>query len=217
MNRKIFVIGGDSGYCNWMQGEIVDKMHQADLVVFTGGSDVSPNLYGEPSHPTTSCDGGRDAREGLQFIDALAMNKKLIGICRGSQFLCVMAGGKLVQDQEMQPYRHDMFTSTVGRIVVSSTHHQAQYPWNLPPDDWELLGCTSRLSSWHHDGKGNEIINAPFPKPEGTEVEVAYYKTINALAIQPHPEHYYASDLSHDKESIKYFQNLLNLHMEGKL
>ncbi len=223
MKRKIYIVGGDYTYANWMDGVIVNEMKDADLVCFAGGEDVSPHLYGEPTHPKTGCNPTRDGREVMKFKDALEDGKKLIGICRGAQFLCVAGGGKLVQDQQPQPYYHKM-TSQRGEYVVTSTHHQAQYPWGIPPEGdeegFEILGWTNGLSKWHEDGRGDEIVNggmthAGVPNPSRVEVEIAYYRKIKALCIQPHPEHMYG-DPRH-LTSIIYFQLLLNDLMEDRL
>ena len=45
MSRKIYVVGYGRSYANWMQGEIVPDMKDADLVLFTGGEDISSELY----------------------------------------------------------------------------------------------------------------------------------------------------------------------------
>ena len=208
--RKIHVVGGDVGYANWMNGEIVPKMEDADLVVFTGGEDVHPSLYDEPAHPSTSSNLWRDFQEKKEFGFAYQSRKRLVGICRGAQFLCVMAGGKLVQDQAPQPHYHWMQTLEGKRILVTSTHHQAQFPWGIPPAYRQLLGWTEGLSKWHEDGRGKEIVNTG----TGIEVEVCKYTEIKALCIQPHPEYYYGHKGKDFEDSIAYFQNLLNAHME---
>lgn len=81
--RKIYVVGNSTGYIRWMDGELVDNMKDADLVVFTGGEDVDPQLYGDPRNPTTSSNLTRDRYEVLEFNEALELKKHIIGICRG--------------------------------------------------------------------------------------------------------------------------------------
>jgi gamma-glutamyl-gamma-aminobutyrate hydrolase PuuD len=227
MSRKIYVVGGDYSYANWMQPtSIVKSIKDADLVVFTGGEDVTPAIYGEPAHPKSYYNVQRDFAERIEFESAHGMGKKIVGICRGAQFLCVMAGGKLVQDQEVQPRYHDMQTIDGKTIKVTSTHHQAQWPYNLTLGDYEILGFTDHLSGWHEDGQEKEIVlgNAGIMQygenrsgDNLLEVEVCYYPKIQALGIQPHPEYYYGSKDPELKESISYFQDLLNKHMGGKL
>src|SRR5262245_793233 len=68
------------------------------VVFFAGGADVSPSFYDErPGSRTRGVDAARDEQERDLFRLARAANLPMIGICRGAQFLCVMAGGRLCQ------------------------------------------------------------------------------------------------------------------------
>ena len=89
--KKIYRAGNNYHYANWI-------LPLADLVMFTGGSDVTPMYYGHNKEPYTSINTERDIEEFDIFSQASALNKKCIGICRGAQFLCVASGGKLIQD-----------------------------------------------------------------------------------------------------------------------
>ncbi len=66
------------------------------LVCFTGGSDVSPELYGH-RNLESGCNKARDEKEVLIFEMAKKHGIPMTGICRGSQFLNVMCGGTMVQ------------------------------------------------------------------------------------------------------------------------
>ena len=223
---KLYVVGGSSGealsHAGWLHADLVPTIEQADLVLFRGGDDVNPALYGEPRHPSTQTPNlARDKFEVAEFKVALHLKKPLIGICRGSQFLCVMAGGKLVQDQSGQGSVHRVHVwnkpSLADRqiagsieIVVSSTHHQAQYPWDLPSAEFRILGWTYGLSEYHDDGKGRELVLIDEPGISKREVEIAYYRRINALGIQSHPEYDFDT-------SDSYMRGLVDLLMTGKL
>ena len=191
--RNIYIVGGNSGYINWMQGEECRDMRRADLVVFTGGEDVSPQLYGKKHHSTSYHNLMRDASEMDEFKIARDLNIPILGICRGAQFLCVMAGGILVQHQS-HPARHAInainidskWAESVVEITVTSTHHQRQYPWLLPANQFKLLGW-SNLSPFSF-GEDNEDLSFDKDGKVLPEVENCYYKKINALAIQSHPE-----------------------------
>ncbi len=115
--RKIYVVGGSNGYANWMEGEIVSTMQEADLVVFTGGEDVNPALYDKRAHPATYFNRRRDSEEIVAFDDARSLNKKIVGVCRGAQLLCALAGGILVQNQT-HPWVHSMAISEDDNIQV---------------------------------------------------------------------------------------------------
>lgn len=209
MKRKIFVIGGDIPYARWMGGRIVDTISQADLVVLTGGADWNPMVYGEPAHKTTFYDNRRDKFEIDMARLAISYGKKLIGICRGGQGLCALAGGKLVQHSN-HPAFHSLMTSDGYTPMTTSSHHQMQYPWAVK--NWKLLAWTKGLSDFNLSGNGEEMVigmgtdNTSLP-----EVEIALYPELNALAIQGHPE------WLAEGSSLDYFRSLLDRHMEGEL
>jgi len=208
-NRCIYVVGPSIDYADWMQGKLVSSMEDADLVVFTGGEDVSPNLYGDSKHPTTSCNPNRDGYETGIYHQALQLKKPMIGICRGSQFLCVMNGGKLVQHQQNSPYLHLIKTFDDKLLEITSEHHQAAYPWNLKHgEDFKTLAWTNGFSKFHFDGKGNELLYAK----EKCEVETIYYPKTKCLGIQGHPEW-----MNEGHPTVVYLQNLLDKFMENEL
>lgn len=205
MSRKIYVVGHATHYASWMQAQLVNNMEEADLVLFTGGEDVSPKYYQDKKHPTTSCNPERDSYEIQEARKAIALNKKLIGVCRGSQLLCVLAGGNLVQDQENPAYYHDIQLYDGKLIAFTSTHHQAQFPFVLPENEYKILGWTENLCEYHKNGDDQEL-NPP------KEVEMCYYPGISALAIQPHPE-----AMSITSPGVVWLQNLLNQFMTNNL
>lgn len=203
--RLIYVVGASDYYACWMQGQVIYKMEDADLVVFTGGEDVSPQLYGKKANPNSGFNIHRDLEEIEEYGKARLLGKHIIGICRGSQFLCVMNGGILVQHQ-FNVGRHSMYTSENRIIEVSSTHHQAQYPFDLPKDDYKILGWTHNISPFHFGQTMQEELN-PIK-----ECEIVFYPKTKCLAIQSHPEM-----MVNDKNSTLYMQNLLNDFMADKL
>lgn len=211
MSRKIYVVGSQVHYANWMEGELVDNLKDADLVIFTGGADVSPQLYNENAHPTTSCDPTRDKFEVTKYLEARSMNKKVIGICRGSQFLCVMAGGRLVQDQQNPLFIHPIETIEGKVIRITSTHHQAQYPFFLQPSEYKLIGWTKGISRYHKNGRDQEVA-----LKDNKEAEIVYYPKINALGIQGHPEMLY-NDKDKYSDTFEYFRDLLNKFMNNEI
>lgn len=68
----------------------------ADIVIWTGGQDVSPNLYGEKALPWTTFNPKRDLNDMMAYHFS-SRAKLRLGICRGAQFLNVMSGGSLWQ------------------------------------------------------------------------------------------------------------------------
>src|ERR1700754_105325 len=70
----------------------VDVLDGLDGIMFTGGSDVDPALYGEPAHPPTHVKPGRRAAELLLMRAAIAAALPVLGICRGMQLMVVAYG-----------------------------------------------------------------------------------------------------------------------------
>jgi gamma-glutamyl-gamma-aminobutyrate hydrolase PuuD len=209
MKRKIYVVGGALGYANWMQGKIVKTIQEADLVVFTGGEDVSPHIYGEEKNPKTGNNERRDDEEAEIFRLALYLNKHIIGICRGSQFTCAMSGGRLVQHQQNPHYIHDITTSTGEVIPITSTHHQAMYPYDMYEGNYKLLAWTEGISKMHENGLEKEISDKPFK-----EAEICYFPKTKVLGIQGHPESMAAHKYP---TTFEYLSQLLDNHLEDKL
>lgn len=219
MPRKIYVIGPDKEYANWMEGQLVDDMAKADLVVFTGGEDVCPHIYHRNVHPTTQANINRDGHEMVFFHRARAQNKKCVGICRGSQLLCALSGGALIQDQDNPGFFHPITTLDGREFTMTSTHHQAQYPWDMKEGTYKVLAWTKDASA-HHDGqaRGIELVYPGAPC-QGREVEICHYGLTNCLGIQGHPEMMYHR-MGYNKgvaASIQYCRELLNSFMDNKL
>lgn len=180
--RKIFVVGNQTNYANWMNGIVISSMKDADLVVFTGGEDICPEIYNVPenTHPKTHFNKDRDYEESLAFMEALELGKHIVGICRGAQLACVANNGRLIQDQLNPNSKHMMITYDGKQLEVTSSHHQAQYPFNLPEDEYQVLGWTEGMLPFHHDGDTKEM----YPPQE---CEVVYYPKTKCLGIQGHP------------------------------
>lgn len=178
--NKVYIVGGDilieSMYLKngW---KIVNHPDDADFLQFTGGEDVSPMLYGEPKHPTTFSDPMRDEKEA-NIYNTYVGHKKMIGICRGGQFLNVMNGGLMYQDVTGHAIggTHDVIYKG-KHYAVTSTHHQMMQRTGFG----ELL-VVAPFSSMVSDGYGDsgEI-------EQGTEV--VWYEETNSLCFQPHPEY----------------------------
>lgn len=217
-NLNVYVVGGDKGYACWIDCNIVKKMEDSDLVLFTGGEDVSPFLYDRKVHPTTGVNYPRDMEEVQAFQEAHYLGLHMLGICRGAQLLCALSGGILVQNQANPEFIHEMSTFDRQRIPVSSTHHQAQYPWGMNKDEFKLLGWTRGVSPYHEgESKEQEMVNGIVEND--MEAEVVYYPKYRALGIQSHPEMlYHKMDYNHRiSESMEWMGTILSMHMLDKL
>lgn len=129
---------------------LADYAQELDGLVLQGGTDVSPQTYGEtPLRPEWAGDPERDRYE-LELLDRfMKLKKPVLGICRGQQVINVALGGTLYQDTATQKpgaQRHqdvaiydekyhqiEILPGTrlaalypgVGQAKVNSIHHQA--------------------------------------------------------------------------------------------
>lgn len=210
MEVKIYHATPWYNYSSWIKGvKIAHTVEEADVVMFCGGTDFFAGRYGEKQHPAAERpDHARDERESALFKQAVALNKKIIGICRGSQLVCALNHGRLVQHQPNPAYIHPIKTYDGKEIMITSTHHQAQFPFNLKPEvDFKLLGWTKGLLKFHEDGEEKEM-NPPY------EAEVVYYPKTKALAIQGHPEMMRRSERP---ETFEWLDKQIELLLTDKL
>lgn len=169
--------------------ECEKEVPSADMICFGGGADVSPALYGQPDMNGVigGCIAARDRFERSVFEIAIHYRIPMLGICRGSQFLCVMSGGQLFQHINGHGLAgtHTITTLEGFSIDMTSTHHQMMYPGAA---QHELLGwCepNGKLfigARWHQAKM--PLVDA-FYKAQ----EVVYFPKTNALCIQGHPEY----------------------------
>jgi hypothetical protein len=72
-------------------------------------------------------------------------------------------------------------------MKVTSTHHQMMYPFNLPKEDYRLIGVSEKRRSRHYLTANKHIVS-DLDKFIPYEPEIVYYYKTKSLAIQPHPE-----------------------------
>ncbi len=173
--------------------ELDQLFDMCDGFLFTGGHDVSPELYGEkPLDGIVESCKKRDEMESILLKKAIGSNKSVLGICRGIQFINTALGGTLYQDL---PLQHP-----------SETEHHQKPPYDIPvhavniAEDSPLHKCLNakqiRVNSYHHQAvkdvaPGLEIMAVS----EDGLVEGLYLPKHRFLwAVQWHPEFSYQSD-----------------------
>lgn len=183
-NKAVMIINGSFQYEEMFKKNkwsLVNDILLADLIVFTGGSDVSSELYGEKAHPRSNFLPSRDIQERKLFNEALEFDIPMVGICRGGQFLNVMNGGKLYQHVTEHTSSHDMTVlATSESIRVTSTHHQMMIPGPCS----EILAVASK-GGYKEYMDGNTVTRI---NDELLDTEVVYYPNTACLCFQPHPE-----------------------------
>lgn len=155
----------------------------ADLVIFVGGDDVNPLLYGEKAHPNTVFDPARDAQD-IELFDYCYKNGiPMLGVCRGAQFGHAMLGGKLYQHVDNHNGSHNMWDIRNNKHIanISSVHHQMCIE-NVEGGMTILGDCYKSRERWLNDqDKDDEVGHR--------DIEAFFYRDACFIGVQGHPEY----------------------------
>lgn len=178
-----------------------DKDAKADLICFTGGEDVSPELYQEEPHEKTYNNWKRDIKEMEIFEKYRDLPK--VGICRGGQFLNVMSGGSMWQHVNNHGLTggHTMLDLLLSKktVFVTSTHHQMMIP-SKEGTVIAIAHCATQFESKKTSRKRPKY-----------DTEVVWYKETMSLCYQPHPEYWLSENKNSGNQA--YFFNLIDYLM----
>lgn len=181
---KIYVVGGNIRYANWINAHtITGNIKEAELVLFTGGSDVDPCMYGFEKNSKTFSNYERDLDEEIVMEIAIINSIPMLGICRGSQLLTALqSGGYLIQHVNNHALygTHSIEFSTGEVFDITSTHHQMMYPFDVK--NYELLAWATPKRSDIYELSDNNTIKVE------KEPEVVFYPDTKCLCVQGHPE-----------------------------
>jgi putative glutamine amidotransferase len=163
---------------------VEETLDALDGLVFSGGGDLDPGLYGQEPHEET---GGivteRDRGEVALLRAALERDMPVLAVCRGSQVLNVARGGDLVQH--------------LPEVVGDEKHKHT--PGVFADHDVELqgesrlariLGDRAPVKSHHHQGfgrLGDGLVQTAWAE-DGTIEAVEDPSARFALGVLWHPE-----------------------------
>jgi putative glutamine amidotransferase len=176
-------------------------------IVFAGGNDVNPELYGEkPIKATVEVSKFRDAYEKQLMQWAIEDKKPIFAICRGMQLINVVCGGSLYQDiptylpttedhqdstnagdithiaHEIKLAPNSKLTSILSSktIKTNTHHHQAvkQIASNLKAVGWSDDGIVEALES-----KDDSFVIGVQSHPESltSNTDLAWIKLFEAF------------------------------------
>jgi putative glutamine amidotransferase len=162
-----------------LDADVVDVL---DGLVLAGGADVGPELYGADPAPATVTSPGRDSGEMLVLRRALAMDKPILGVCRGMQQLVIAAGGRLHQHlPDLLGHRgHGPAPGVYGenRAAITPGSRVAA-----------LLGDTAVVHCHHHQGVADPgTLEVTARAEDGLPEAVEDPSRPFVLGVQWHPE-----------------------------
>jgi putative glutamine amidotransferase len=176
---------------------IAETLDALDALIFSGGSDLSPETYGQEPHPETyGVVPERDDAELALLTAALERDLPVLAICRGSQVLNVALGGDLLQH--------------LPEVVGDEKHKHtpgayADHDVSIEPGTriGRLLGEDVPVKSHHHQGfgrLGSGLVEAARAE-DGTIEAVEDPSRRFTLGVLWHPE---------AGEDLKLFEELVN-------
>lgn len=173
--------------------EIEQLVGLCDGILFTGGQDVSPEIYHEePMEGILDTCKKRDEMETIVLRKAMEADKPILGICRGLQFINAALGGTLYQDL---PLQHP-----------SGVNHHGKKPYDAPDHEVKILResplyqClrteTLPVNSYHHQAIKDlaEGLQVMATAPDGIVEAVCLPEKNFLWGVQWHPEFLYATD-----------------------
>jgi putative glutamine amidotransferase len=160
-----------------------------DGLVLMGGSDVSPESYGEtPLRPEWSGDKVRDDYEIALLRAFVAAGKPVLGICRGLQVINVALGGTLWQDLATQ-VPHALVHRNWS-IYENNVHATAILPGTGLAKLYPATGAVKTNSVHHQAVKslGGGLVVEARSEPDGIVEAVRGTGATYLFAVQWHPE-----------------------------
>ena len=163
---------------------VEETLESLDGLIFSGGSDLDPELYGQEAHAETSdVMRNRDTAELALLEAALERDMPVLAICRGSQVLNVARGGDLVQHLPDvvgdEKHKHTPGTFADHDVSVEDGSRLAS-----------VLGERAPVKSHHHQGLGKvgEGLRVVAHAEDGTIEAVEDPTRRFALGVLWHPE-----------------------------
>lgn len=160
-----------------------------DAILFTGGGDLDPALYGGQMHPSVhEIDPDRDRTEMHLARQVVETGQPFLGICRGLQVVNVALGGTLYADIQAEfpgALKHDVWEDGAATRAV--------HPVRIE-EGTALAGILGQpmvsVNSLHHQGI-RELAPALTPAayaPDGLIEAFELEGHRFGLAVQWHPE-----------------------------
>jgi putative glutamine amidotransferase len=175
---------------------VEETLDAVDGLLFSGGSDLDPDLYDqEPHDKTFGVVPDRDRAELTLLEAALARDLPVLAVCRGSQVLNVARGGDLVQHLPDvvgdEKHKHTPGTFADHDVTLQPGTRLAS-----------LLGDHAPVKSHHHQGFGRvgDGLRVAAHAEDGTIEAVEDPSRRFAFGVLWHPE---------AAEDLKLFEELV--------
>lgn len=206
--QSIVSAGGTPVLLPVVEGEdiIEGYLSLIDGIMFTGGNDISPILYGEnPIKEVVSVSKERDSFEFSLYNKAYKRNIPMFGICRGAQLINTAAGGTLYQDinaQKENSISHSQSENPSGNLYHSVKISKDSKLYSIMGSE-ELC-----VNSFHHQSVKEAApgFNITALSPDGIVEAIESTGKNFILGVQWHPERL----VDNHPEFLKLFKALID-------
>lgn len=225
-NGALTLEGGKLVRCNsWQNSNVQAALGEISVVVFPGGSDISPSLYYAPQPVLASegFDAERDVSDYLLMSYCLDKDIPILAICRGMQMLAVVSGADIIQDIPEYMAGQGKSYAFLHRNEPAKPGAYRDFAFHdvTVTVKESLLGrltegsIVSHVPSWHHQAvrsvEGTRLKITGITRTNGTDIIEAIERPDKtfALGLQYHPEIAVVRRL--DESSIVYFKAIVNM------
>lgn len=166
-----------------------DIIKSVDGVIFAGGDDFDPALYGSDAYDLVETYSTDQDRSDLELLSlAIEEGKPILGICRGMQLINIYYGGSLYEDLPSQ------FGISISHRDGSDGFAYHRVNFNEASSLYEKLGGVKsrQVNSMHHEGI-RDLANGLLATATSDDglveaIENPYYNSF-MMGVQWHPEY----------------------------
>ena len=175
-NYEVFLHSANIPYVTSLS---LGRLATCDALLFPGGGDIAPELFGETNQGSRNIDIELDIIQLRIFQAALSQGVPILGICKGMQLINVALGGTLTQNLPTAHYHTapntDLYHETIA--ATGSFLHA-------------LYGEVFLTNSRHHQAVnklGNKLTPVQWCSMDHC-VEALVHETLPIFGVQWHPE-----------------------------
>ncbi|MBQ9142760.1 MAG: gamma-glutamyl-gamma-aminobutyrate hydrolase family protein [Lachnospiraceae bacterium] len=175
-NYEIFLHTANIPYITSLS---LGRLASCDALLFPGGGDISPALFGATNQGSRNIDIELDILQLRIFQEAFHQGLPMLGICKGMQLINVGLGGTILQDLPTAHHHTTEHTDLYHETVTA-------------PDSYlfHLYGKHFLTNSRHHQAVeklGSSLLPVQWC-PIDHCVEALVHETLPIFGVQWHPE-----------------------------
>ena len=185
---------------------LCDALALCDGIIFTGGPDVRPSLFGEDIIP--SCGAINDERDAFEiklYKMAMAADKSILGVCRGVQVMNIAEGGNIYQDIYSQSGTRLVHHTLDGERAF----HNVRLTDNNALHKIKFSAESFIVNSYHHQSvKDLADGYEAFAYSDDGLIEAIYMPSRRFVAgVQWHPEKRFEGDINSFRILIDFVES----------